>query len=377
MSIRQSLSHSLSITASLLSLSLLGCVTTTPEPESNGGSLPPVAAEETEESFGLCATDGGVLGSVATVDNRHGEVLAAHVSASGMVGIASEDQSLKFWDTRTGEQAGGVEGFDYFPAFELDSAITAIVMTADGETAISGESTGRVAAWDVASSQLLVEFPAPETGQPIAALASDTEQELVAVADVSFGGNVTLRHLPSGNVTETGATPLWEVRGLEFNPEGSRLAIVGHIYGSPAVDSRNTAFPLADAETWDGQSLLFEHGREGARTAVWTPEGDRLVVIGDRFAAVLDAGDFAADPAPVQVLFEDHDPVDVVVSADGSWFATIGAEGGLRILSTVDGEELVAEQLGEPVALGLGPEGSRLSVVDRGGLLELLGCVAE
>ncbi len=375
MNIRQPLTRSLSIAASLLSLSAIGCATPTPDLSDPASSLPPVAPDETEDSFGLCASDGGVLGSVATVDNRHGEVLAAHIAASGMVGIASEDQSLKFWDSRTGEQAGGVEGFDYLPAFEVDSALTAIVMTPNGETAVSGQSTGRVAAWDVASSQLLVDFA--ETEVPITALASDPSGELIAVADDRFGGNVTLRHLASGNVTETEESALWEVSGLEFSPDGSRLALVGHIYGAPAVASRNTAFPQADSETWEGWGLAFEHNREGARAAAWTPDGDRLVVVGDRFAAVLDGDDFSADPAPVEVLFEDHDPVGVIVSADGSWFATIGAEGGLRIVRTADGEELVSEQIGESVTLGLDPEGGRLSVVRRDGWLELLGCVAE
>lgn len=375
MSMPHPLARSLAIAASLLSLSVVGCATPPPDLEEPADLLPSIDPGDTEESFGLCASDGGALGSVATVNNRHGEVLAAHVAASGMVGIASEDQSLKFWDSRTGEQAGGVEGFEYFPAFEVDSLLTAIVMTPDGQTAVSGQSTGRVAAWDVESSDLLVDFA--ETEAAITALASHPDGELIAVADAGFGGNVTLRDLPSGNITETGDTPLWEVSGLQFAPDGSRLALVGHIYSIPAVDNRNTAFPLADSELWEGNTLLFEHNRGGARAAAWTPDGDRLVVVGDRFAAVLDGDDFSADPPPVQVLFEDHDPVDVIVAADGSWFATIGAEGGLRISSTADGEELLFEQLRESVALGLDSEGGRLSVVHRDGWLELLGCVAE
>jgi len=323
--------------------------------------------------LGVCG--GGDLVTVATVENRHGEVLAAHVGASGMVGVASEDQTLKFWDARTGELAGAVEGFMYMPAFEVGSDLTAVAVDRTGALAASGESTGRVAVWRVENSELVQAFGDAEA--PVLAGAFAPGGGQVASADASFGGAVGIRDIDSGTTIAAGDGNLWEVAHLAFSPEGESVAVTGHIYGSPAVDVISSAFPTASMGLWESLDLQIEHGRIGARAAAWSPDGSRVVVVGDRFAAVLDVERRSSsfiEEATALALFDDHDPVDVSVDPTGAWITTVGAEGDLRFHTLEDLAPLGGTALGEPVAVGLAAEASRVAAVHRDGTVELLAC---
>jgi WD40 repeat protein len=322
----------------------------------------------------VCA-EGGDFVTIATIQNRHGEVRAAHVGDSGMIGIASADQTLKFWDIDSGELAGSVEGFTYQPAFEVGSELTALAISPDGTLAISGETNGGLVAWRVENSELVTDFravfgPSEDLG-PATAVAFSPDGELVATADTRFGGSVAIRHVESGAPMHAGEGVLWGVEDLVFSPDGESVAIIGDIYGSPAVDVIPTAFPTQSRGVWESESLQTEHRRIGARSARWTPDGSRLVVAGDRFVAILNPSELADDVTPI--LFDDHDPVGITMSPDGTWFATIGAEGDLRFHS-MDGSPLGSISLGEPVAVGLAADGSRLAAIHRDGTVELFGC---
>ncbi|GEM_PF-3519723 len=325
--------------------------------------------------LGVCA--GGDLVTVATVENRHGEVRAAHVGASGMVGIASEDQTLKFWDAQTGELAGAVEGFMYMPAFDVGSDLTAIALDSTGALAASGESSGRAAVWRVENSQLVQEFAPSEEGVSITSVGFAPSGAQVVTSTNEYGGGVAIRDVDSGTEIPAGPGNLWEAAHVVYSPDGGSVAVTGHIYGSPSVDIISSAFPTASLGVWEGLDLQIEHGRIGARAAAWTPDGARVVVVGDRFAAVVEVEgrSSAVIEQPLALaLFDEHDPVDVAVDPTGSWIVTVGAEGDLRFFSAEDLSEMGALSLGEPVAIGLAADASRIAAVHRDGVVELLGC---
>ena len=360
--------------ALLASLGLLGCPAA-PIDESPG-TQPPPGPPVGNQTLGVCGD--GELVTVATVENRHGEVRAAHVGTSGMVGIASEDRSLKFWDAATGELAGSVEGFIYQPAFSVDSDLTALNVDGSGQRAVSGESSGRVAVWQVADSELVHDFgQVSADGLGITSVAFSPISREIVTSDESFGGSVAVRDPSTGSALDAGQGRLWGVEHLSYSPDGNSIAITGDIYGSPSVDIISSAFTTVSMALWEGMDLQLQHNRIDARVARWTPDGNRLVVVGDRFAAVLDVSaaspDARIEEPETLVLFDDHDPVDVAVSPDGEWFVTVGAEGDLRV-HDLAGEQLASIGLGEPVAIGLDEGGTRLAAVHLDGTVELLGC---
>lgn len=353
-----------------LALFLAGCPVDSPD------APPPVSADPVAGNAELGICSGGDLITVSSIENRHGTVLDAHVGASGMVGIASEDQTLKFWDARTGDAAGAVEGFEYMPAFALDSELTTVALDASGSLAASGETTGRLAVWQVGDSEMVQDFGAPGEA-PITAAAFSPDGRQVVTADGSFGGAVAVRDIGSGTAIEAGEGGLWQVAHLGYSPDGNSVAVTGDIYGSPSVDIISSAFPTVSIALWESLSLQIDHGRIGARAAVWTPDGSQLIVIGDRFAAVLDveaAAESRIETAAALALFDDHDPVDVAVDPSGRWFATIGSEGDLRFHAVADLADLGGSSLGQPVAVGLSADGSRVAAVHLDGTVELLGC---
>ncbi|MBI1290569.1 PQQ-binding-like beta-propeller repeat protein [bacterium] len=209
----------------------------------------------------------------------------------------------------------------FLTAFEggHSSAVTDLVVTADGSRIVSADSGGSIVVWDAPAGALIRRI-VPET--PAQALAISRDGRRFATDDSAEG--VQVWDTESGLLVQTMDTDGGTVHGLDFSPDGNRV-----VAGSD----------IGRVRSWDVETgeLLSSWTVENSNiiTAKYTPDGTKLVTCSDRVRFWN-----AADLAPAGEL-------DVPLSGFGCFDFAFSPSGD-QLLVALNGEAVLIDlQAGE------------------------------
>lgn len=296
---------------------------------------------------------------------------------------AAVGDTIRLFDVAQAKEDKSLKGHTF--------TVTALAYTAKGELySASPDKKGTVRGWDVpaGTSRVILE----DEGK-LHALALSRDGSKLAIAagewasvwDVAQGKRVAATKVP------------YEVRGLEFAPDGKRL-LVGGADGRARIfdlDGRLMEFfhhsdnpvPLltaafhpdgkriitvgADklARVWTSALVWQERFLPAARQVCFTPKGDQAVAAGDTGLTAWDVSDPRKMKQTEALTKTAH--VRAAVTADGSRLLTSNADGSLVVwaLNATDpgapstAKPLMNVALGKPAAsVCLSPNGQRVAV---------------
>jgi len=197
--------------------------------------------------------------------NHGGSVFAVALNRDGSVLVsASADQTVRVWDTVTGQQRAQMSGHQ--------GAVYGLTLTLDAALAVSSGSDRTLRLWDLLGGRQLKQLASvPETAY---SLAVHPSANLVAAGGADR--RVHLFDLLTGNEQRVLEGHSDFVQSVAFNPQGTRLLSYGY---------------AGELIVWDvgsGQKLWqAKIGRVG-NTARYAPDGTRVVLAnGDGMARVV------------------------------------------------------------------------------------------
>jgi WD40 repeat protein len=263
---------------------------------------------------------------------------------------ASGDRTVAQWDVDTGR-----EQLDR--AMDHDGWVTSLSVSDDGRTALTASEDGFVRLWDIDTAQELARVDA--SGEIVHGLGFAASRNsllwvgddgVVRISDVDGDEDERTIDVVSGD---------W-VYSLAVSPAGDRLAIID---GDGGVS-------LVDAAT--GKQLRRVDNLH-SRDAAFLPAGDRLVCGSPD--GTLSLIDVAGSAAVRQWHAHDGGVRQVAVSPGGSWVASAGADGVVRLwdLQGDTARELHAltGHAGGATAIAVGADGSMLAAGAADGTLRL------
>jgi len=308
-----------------------------------------------------CLIGGGELVEVASVDNNdtreHGGVWTFGIAPDRRIAVASEDGTIKLWTLD-----GFVEELDpgaFLYGVEVEgSQVTDIAFR--GDYIIAGDVRGVVSAWR-GTSPNIIGGTDPDTS--ITAVAVDDARGWVAHADQQLGGNVMVRGMDDATNFGPLETDIGTVNDLAF-VDGALLVVGrGEHPGMELRDREDPNLVLARFATDRSFNALTEVAvSEGAETIAFVSL-ETVGVVNDSLELrwITEAG-------------HSHVPVSVDVAGTGRAIFTAGAEGVLRAWSGVDGTELAAVPVNEPVGVRVDAAGDLVIVGSRDGMLHAFSC---
>jgi WD40 repeat protein len=150
----------------------------------------------------LTNTEGGKTAVVVTPDAR--TAISGHV-----------DHVCRVWDLARGRLRSTLAGHSQI--------VTEVAISRDGRRALSGSDDESVRLWDLADASCLCVF----NGHSRAITAVELNPDSTVAASGSEDGNIYLWDTETGKVTgELDSPTKQSVHGLRFNADGSRLATV-------------------------------------------------------------------------------------------------------------------------------------------------------
>ncbi len=138
------------------------------------------------------------------------------------IASGSADHTIRIWDAETGRLLVGIIGHGRF--------VMALAFSADGSRLVSGggglewsrsSANGEVGCWDTVKGTEV--FARPTTGSSIFAVAFSTDSHQIAAA--GDDGEVRLLDAADGRTLRMQSLHAGQVLALQFNPDGSRLAL--------------------------------------------------------------------------------------------------------------------------------------------------------
>jgi WD40 repeat protein len=250
---------------------------------------------------------------------------------------ASNDGSVKLWDTATGRELRTLTG-------TLD--LVGLAWNPDGQRLATASISQTVVIWDVAAGTALQTLTADDGA--VNGVAFSPDGKLLATA--GDDGTAKLWDVASGEQLRIfeGHTDI--VNSVVFSPDGTRLA---------------TASVDRTARLWDvasGRALrTFEGHTDSVEDVTFSPDGKSLATASiDETARVWNA----ATGATLQILKGHASNVNAVAfSPNGTYLATGSVDGTAKLWNTVSGRELITLAGHGDVVTGVSfsPDGAHLA----------------
>ena len=358
-----------------------------------------MAGHETDQLFGGVAAlavapdgswlaSGGGDGTVRIWDPATGQERAATAAhAKGVTALAvapdgswlasgGSDGTVRIWDPATGQERAAMAGRKTNP---FRGWVTALAVAADGSWLASGAQDGTVRVWDPASGQERTAM-AGHLGGRVEVLAVAPDGSWLA----SGGHDRTVRVWDPASGQERAAMAGHEtnfvggVAALAVAPDGSWLASGGHDgmvrVWDPASGQERAAMAGHEASFVNGVdgvggvavlavapdgSWLASGGHDGA-VRVWDPVSGQ-----ERAAMAGHEADFLGGVAAL------------AVAPDGSWLASGGHDGTVRVWDPVSGQDRAAMAghetnfVGGVAVLAVAPDSSWLASGGQDGMVRL------
>jgi WD40 repeat protein/serine/threonine protein kinase len=230
---------------------------------------------------------------------------------------ASDDHSVKLWDTATWTERARLTGH-----YNL---VTCLAYGPSGVLA-SGSFNKKVGLWDGADGTSLG-FWEGHTAK-IYGIAFSPDGALVASG--GHDESVLVREAATGRVVRRFPRPGHEVRALAFSPDGSSLAAAG---GHGLLE-------VWDTGTWDTRRSMTD---AGSFTAVAFLPDNRTLVTGGEDGRVRFWDLQGGATAPERKVLGGHynGALAVAVSPDGRTLATGGMDRAVRLWQVATGQELI------------------------------------
>jgi WD40 repeat protein len=293
--------------------------------------------------------------------------------------LSAGNNEIAFWDPRTGELQRVLRGHT--------RRVSALAISHDGRTLVSGGYDQLVKVWDVGSGKARLTLKGHE--MLVSAVAISPDGKLVASADNQIqlwdiGGGSQLvrrkrvgehgqwvgglafspdgRSLVSGG--EDGKIKVWEVatgrlvttlqprrerwRAIAFSPDGATLAAAGVDHG----------LVIWDTATWTIRHQVSEQNRTGAEALAFAPDGRQVVVSLGFAARMIDVA------TGKEVWCSPKQPVGmnaIAVSPEGATVATTGHL--IKLWDVTTGHEKtpsLAGHQGSIESVGFSPDGATL-----------------
>jgi WD40 repeat protein/serine/threonine protein kinase len=317
--------------------------------------------------------------ALRTLKGHTGEVWSVAFSADGRrLASASEDQTIKVWDTAGGQELRTLNGHT--------RAVMSVAFSPDGRRLASASWDQTIKVWDTASGQELLKLER-HTG-PVVSVAFSSDGRRLA----SAGREGTIRLWDTASGREL--LKLEHTDGgfcVAISPDGSRLAsggfdrqikvwdaasgqelrpLTGHTaqIGSVAFNSDGSQLASASIDqtikVWDvanGQELRTLKGHAGSVFSVaFSPDGSRLAsASGDQLIKVWDT----ASGQERRTLTGHTGWVwSVAISPDGSRLASGSDDSTIKIWDTDSGQELrTLRHTGGVLSVAFSADGSRLA----------------
>lgn len=325
--------------------------TTTIDPLVDAPEQPPPA---TRSAIEVCIAGGGALAQAWATGNQHGAVTSIVVTGTTVV-LGSEDGSVKQWKVASSPSYG-----TSFDTGETGRPVSnALAVSADGAV-IGADASGAVSEWRLSDAKPMKTTPV--IAAPLVAVAVDGGQ-------VATGAGTDLRVVDraSGAASPKLETTLWDLHALSFG-FGGALFTAGHNYGTPQIERRDAAAPVAVVDRW---SDLTKEGH--VRAFAVSADGTRVFAGGDGFVAVLDARNLAAGPLAFTPA-AGHTAVGVVALSGTELFATAGSEGTVQLWNAVTGVHVTTASVAAPIGLGVDAPGEQLYTAGSDGQLRAISC---
>jgi DNA-binding beta-propeller fold protein YncE len=266
-------------------------------------------------------------------------------SPDGMrLATASEDGSVKIWDTATGQELLTLKAAP-------DGFATDVTFSPDGARLAAAVGDGLVQVWDVNTRQKLLDF----SGHTAFIFEIVFSPDGARLATASDDGTAKVWDAASGKemFTLSGHT-LW-VGSIVFSRDGTRLATI----------SGDGTAKIWDAAT--GREMLSLNDGLNLYDVAFSPDGERIATVNRE--GVVKVWDAASGQVLLTLTGHTNLIFSVAYGPDGTQFATAGADSTIKVWDAASGQELLTlgGHTGFILDLAYSPDGAHLASVSEDG----------
>lgn len=297
-----------------------------------------------------CVLGGSSLAEAWSVGNRRGPITS--IVADSLIVVGSADGSVKQWTPDGDDPSYGV------PFSTQGPEVAALALTSEG-TIVSAAKPGAITEWRLSDATQTTTMTIADTSLSTVSVRADNAQIVVGT---SAGEVFAIDRATSERVQLS--SYLWSAHAVRH--DGSVLLTAGHDYGTPRVEQRDAASPVAIVDAWSDIS------RTGHIRGLDSKDGV-IVAAGDGLVAVLAAGQLQAGPLAISELTA-HQAIGVVMLPGGELFATAGSEGTLRLWKTADASLVATLPIAPAAGLARNRDGSQLYTAGPDGRVHGFGC---
>ncbi|MCA9271358.1 MAG: WD40 repeat domain-containing protein, partial [Planctomycetales bacterium] len=256
---------------------------------------------------------------VLTAHTRHnitahgGEIRAAVFSPDGkQFATASYDESIRLWDTATGDRLATLAGHRDW--------VLGLAYSPDGKTLVSVSRDKSIRTWDVEGKRFKATLSDKANTPTCVAFAADGR----SLATAGLDGALTMWVMPAGTLRGALRGHADAIYALDFSPDSQMLA----------SGSKDKTVRVINGQTGKLMHVLSEH-KDTVLAVKFSPDNALLATGGADNEIIL------WDPATGEVKRRLHGHTYAVhglsFSADGKLLASAGYDGGVRLWDVASG----------------------------------------